>query len=463
MPGWAEQWCTSTVRPYREHPVSISGVPRLECGNSCRNSLNSVSSSPMGPAKKILIMGDYKETLIVVRSLGRAGITLIVGRPASQKLTFSEYSRYTSEIWRHPDFHCEEQLIQALVAFLQSRQDIRYVLPIGDGPVSFFARHYLELPESPSLLMPPPEVVLQCQDKIQMYDCAVELGIPTAAYSYVCDARALPGAAERIGFPCVIKPRYSPRSFMAEKKALICNSAADLSKWIQSLPRVCPLVIQQFVSGDRRTAYFIASHGHVLAYFEHQPLRTDHADGTGVAIESISVLPTPDLQGYTARLVEALQYTGVGTSQFFFNEKTRASHFLEVNPRFGATLALPYQCGFDFPLMALQAALGSGMLGGTRQEYQVGKKIHSVLEDILASHRQALETDGKLRANYRRLSQILKSWCSSNCHMTFDRSDPLPTLRLCLHFGRGLLRRPVIKVAAHQHSPRESEPAVPAR
>src|SRR5690242_1539256 len=87
----------------------------------------------------LLIIGDFKETLIVVRSLGRAGCKLIVGKPASQEVGFAQHSRFTSEVWRHPDFDKEEQFISALAAFLRSRHDIQYVLPVGDGPVACFA------------------------------------------------------------------------------------------------------------------------------------------------------------------------------------------------------------------------------------------------------------------------------------------------------------------------------------
>ena len=376
-----------------------------------------------------LIVGDYKESLAVVRSLGRAGYKVVVGKPASQRVSLALHSRYTSEVWEHPDLQREEQFIPALLAFLRSRRDVECVVPVGDAPVSCFARHDSALSEFPFFLIAPANAVLRCQDKIQMYETAVRLRIPTAPYVKVWHPAELRDAAERIGFPCVIKPRYSPNTFMAEKKAVVCKSAADVLELLPALPYDCPVVVQRFISGSRRTAYFIARHGRITAYFEHRPLRTDHKDGTGIAVESISVAPTPELLSYTARFVENMQYEGVGTSQFFFHEHTREVCFLEINPRFGATLALPYHCGFDIPLMAVRIGEGLVAPAGTRQDYTTEKQIHCLTGDLLATWRHIVHHGGSQRYKLTCVIEVLKSWWNADYHMTFEWSDPMPTLR----------------------------------
>jgi hypothetical protein len=391
----------------------------------------------------ILTIGDYKETLIVVRSLGRAGCRLVVGEQSEQGIAYARHSRYASEVWVHPDFDREEQLIQAIETFLKSRADIQYVLPIGEIPISCFARHCFEFQELPPFLMPSADVVIRCQDKIQMYDCAVRLGVPTAAYTNVSYPRDLPAATERVGFPCVIKPRHSPKAFMEDQKALICKSVRDFSE-SRSLPGYCPIVVQKFVTGYRRNCHFVAKHGHILAYFEQKVLRTDHSDGTGRGIHSVSVAPTPELFGYTATLAEDLRYSGVGTAQFLFKEDTHEAHFLEINPRFDSTIALPYQCGFDIPLMTLQISADDNVHPGLEWDYVIGKRIHWLLKDIFTAGRRVLHPGGSFRYKLGCVGQVLKSWWNSSCHMTFEWSDPMPTLRLCIRLPKVVALRPIV-------------------
>ena len=389
----------------------------------------------------VLTIGDRKETLIVVRSLARAGFKLIVGKRVVQGLSYARHSRYASETWEHPDFDRGEELIRAIRAFLTSRRDIRCVVPIGDKAVWYFARHWLELPESPAFLMPPANAVLRCLDKIQMYDFAVQQGIPTAVYTHVYHAWELPAAAESLGFPCVIKPRHSPKPVLEQQKALICHSARDLRKWLPALPDYCPMVVQTFALGNRRNCHFVAKRGHILAYFEQKVLRTDNADGNGVGIDSVSEPPTPALFEHTAKLAKELEYSGVGTAQFLFEENTGEIHFLEVNPRFDSTIALPYQCGFDIPLMALKACADPHLPARINCDYCLRKRVHWLTKDIFSAASRVLRRGRSLHPKARSVIQVVNSWWNSDCHMTFEWSDPMPTLCLFLQAGSYLRRR----------------------
>ena len=55
---------------------------------------------------KVLVLGNYRQTLTVIRSLGRAGYHVIAGRDG--KRSFTDYCRYTAEVWQHPNIKNEE-------------------------------------------------------------------------------------------------------------------------------------------------------------------------------------------------------------------------------------------------------------------------------------------------------------------------------------------------------------------
>jgi hypothetical protein len=170
-------------------------------------------------------------------------------------------------------------------------------------------------------------------------------------------------------------------------------------------------------------------------------------------MHSASVNPTPELFHYTAMLVEDLQYSGAGTAQFLFQEHTREANFLEINPRLDATIALPYQCGFDIPLMMLQFASSTARPPCVLQNYPRKKRVHSFTEDILATKRRALHQNETLKSKLAWIVRVLESCWNSDYHMTFDWSDPMPTLRLWGKIGAAAASGLTLKVLSHLHSP----------
>src|SRR4051812_27817712 len=89
--------------------------------------------------ESILVLGNYRQTLVVLRSLTRAGYRTIIGSDA--KHVFTQYSRATAEVWRHQDPQREAEFLDALCAFLAQRPDVRWIFPIGEDQVRFCIRH----------------------------------------------------------------------------------------------------------------------------------------------------------------------------------------------------------------------------------------------------------------------------------------------------------------------------------
>ena len=67
----------------------------------------------------VLILGNYSQTITVLRSLGKAGYPLVLGRNRDDGRIFTQFSRHASEIWLHPDLEiAEAEFIDALIGFL---------------------------------------------------------------------------------------------------------------------------------------------------------------------------------------------------------------------------------------------------------------------------------------------------------------------------------------------------------
>ena len=398
------------------------------------------------------MLGPYKESLIVVRSLARAGFRVIVGSE-SRWGSYPERSRYTAEIWRHPVLSLPE-FVSALQQYVASHPDLAYVVPVGDLLARALAPHWETLPRPPVFVMASPGAVLKCQSKLELCQLAKSCGIPVPEWVTVDEADTLLGAVHDVGFPCVIKANETPKLFLEKEKAMVCHSEVDVvtpDPW----PAGAVALVQRWVPGLRRNCHFVARQGRVLAYFEQQVLRTDHFDGTGLGVDSVSVAPTPELSHYTGRLVWELAYSGPGCAQFLRDDATSAAMFLELNPRFDSTIALPYQCGCDLPLVALQAAGGKEIVA---PEYKAGKRIRWLVRDMWTTGWVVVGRKGGLGMRLSQLRRFGQSVFVADYDMTFEYADPVPAFHAGFELLESGWRRFRGALGLEPHPPRTRSP-----
>jgi len=379
---------------------------------------------------RVLVLGNYRQALTVIRSLGRAGYHVIAGIEGTQP--FIGYSRYTAEVWQHPSVDTEESdFVAALNDLLDKNADGLLIYPTGDNQISCIARNIGQLRNSIAVVMPDSVTALNCQNKSHVYELNQQLGIPQPEFGKAFSYPELRSIVERIGYPCVIKPNDSFAPFFGEK-AIIVRSAEQVTASIPDWPAGHEnLLVQTYAQGDRHTCHFVAVGGDILAYFEYRILRTDRQDGTGYLVEGISVEPTPRLRDYCQALAGKLEYDGVGSVQFLVDDTSDSVNFLEINPRLGASCALPYYCECDLPKMAVAVA---EYVMGTRperptgnSEYPAGKRIAWIMGDI-----RAMLGDwraGKLNAatSMSRMRKMLVAFLRADCHATWSWKDPKPT------------------------------------
>lgn len=382
----------------------------------------------MSPSK-VLVIGNYCQTITVVRSLARAGYYVIVG--CEEKRVFTQYSRHTSAIWRHPDIKkSEEDFIAALAKFLAGREDIALVFPVGETDIRCLMRHRDAIPSSIGLVMADPAVISACFDKFRIYEIVSQLGIPQAKFYKVSEYSKLAPTVERIGYPCIVKPNNSQTALFG-KKALILRTASDLKKMLPIWPEGNEfLILQTFAPGRRHNCHFVADRGRLLVYFEQRVLRTNEPDDTGCGVDGISYAPTAKLRKYCALLAEKLNYSGVGCAQFLVDDQNGVVSFLEINPRLDATCALPFYCGYDFPRMAvLHAEYRRGVLSEPPENsfpYPVDKHGFSLWRDVVGWI-HAVETQNlNPRESLEWLKEMALTFFHGDFHLTWSWTDPLP-------------------------------------
>jgi len=383
--------------------------------------------------KKVLVIGNYRQTITVIRSLARAGYPVIVGHEDHR--VFTQFSRFTTEVWRYPGIEkSAKDFIAALVEFLTTRPDIAYVFPVGEGDIACLIQHLEAIPSTTGVVMADPGTFNICLDKFRIYEIVSQLGIPQAEYRKVTGYSDLMAEIGHVGHPCVVKPNNALIGIFG-KKALILREVEDLKRMLPAWPEGNEfLVLQKFAPGFRHNCHIVADNGRLLSYFEQRVLRTDRPDGTGYGVDGVSFLPTGKLKEYCTALLARLSYSGAGCIQFLVDDRTGSVSFLEINPRLDATCALPYYCGYDFPRMAVQyTEYRRGAISAPPENfsvYPVNKHGIWLLGDMNGWLRALNDDDLTFQQALNWLQQTVVTWLQGDCHMVWSWTDPLPACYL---------------------------------
>ena len=362
----------------------------------------------------VLVLGDYRQTITVVRSLGRAGLRVILGSDDPESSTARSRHVAAFECFNDGD---QDRPPPGLESWLRTHRP-EYVFPVGETQL----RQVLAAPRLLALstwVMPEPATVRRCLDKRVLFDLAPAIGVPMAPWLQWAGAQAWREAARGFGFPVVVK-RKDSSSHLRDKKALILGSEAELDSVLAEIAAggdAESFVLQKFAPGVRHNCHFAADGGRIVAFLQQEVLRTDEADGTGIGLEGVSVAPSAELRTYCERLLYRLGYSGIGCIQFLVDPVTGAASFLELNPRLDSTAALACKLGYDFPHLAIAIA------ARTRPEpltthYATGRHYHWLYGDLNAWHQ------GKIA-----LPVLARSVVRGH-DLSFDWRDPAPGLHL---------------------------------
>ncbi|MET0292867.1 MAG: hypothetical protein ABW136_10935 [Steroidobacteraceae bacterium] len=414
----------NTVEPLRGGDAS-----RLERRAPATASLQRRGATPIRGAR-ILLIGAYRQSLTVARSLNAAGMTVILGRAAGKPTPF-ERSRAVSDVWEHPPISSLESFAVALERLFVGSDAPDYVLPLGDPEIALLAV-LRPLCTGAIVVAVAPEIQALCQDKHRLLARAAGLGVPTLSWDLAESAGGLRRAAQQLGYPLVVKANHSgseaSRASIAfvGGKARFLTSEEELEGLLRSTPfPAAGVLVQQRALGPRHNVYFAASNGRIRGLAEIATDRTDRPDGTGFGVEGRSVALTPSLVEQTTRLVAALQYTGVGCAQFLVDPATERSCFLELNARLGANCASVVGTGFDLPRLFIELMSGDVAM---QPDAKVGVRYAWLAGDIegLLECRRAGTLP--LAAALRWLGSMTRAQWRANTHITFDWRDPRPSV-----------------------------------
>jgi carbamoylphosphate synthase large subunit len=340
-------------------------------------------------------------------------------------------SRFSSGFDRLPDIFAEpEEYVKALSAIVR-RRGIDVLLPVHEDAL-VIREHEDLLPRELIIACPTKNELTSALDKYEILRIASDAGVDcphTLAPHNVDEALDLLGSSR---FPLVLKTR---RGNSGKGVCVVRSAKEGVGKYVEMVSKYrlsdeCLPIIQEYLEGPVCGGCFLSQEGRTIACFTERYLRCKEGGfGTSVLREPFE---HPKLRDYTARLAEALGWTGIGHFDFIWDRGSDRMRLIEMNPRFWGALNMAIQNGYDFP-----SALVT-MLARNRPDMEAfnpsSMPVRSlwIVGEMIAGMAELLH--GKPTAPLSSLRRILRPGgrCSYD---DFRLSDPLPLCVEVLYYA----------------------------
>jgi len=371
----------------------------------------------------ILLLGNYRPTLTLARVLSSHGYRIISGLEGCDG--GAEFSRYVDQIWDHEPVKTNpEGFLKNLPSFVREH-NVAVIFPVSEEFVRLFADHPDFRCSNAVIASVNANLIKRCLDKIFMMELAQKHKIPTADFAFAVNQHELIEKSQAIGFPVVIRPQDSNLRFDG-KKALFVQDMQDLNRQLPKWPALqSGLILQKKAKGIRHNIYFAAQKGKLYRYLHAVILRTDVEDGSGLAVEGMTIRPDAQLQRFTATLVENLNYSGIGCAQYLVDDDTGDISFLEINPRIAGNHAVPEFAGLELSSilidMAKNKALDTHFVHGKTDVRYVW-----TYGDLLSAKSAWLRREIGSFATITRFFHAARAGTRAHIHMSFAWHDPRP-------------------------------------
>lgn len=392
----------------------------------------------------VILLGGTANALSVAWTLRRRGIAVYALAPSTAPIRYSRYSRWISVRENgDPQGAWMEWLLGGGGAALEGA----VLLPCGDDGVELTARNRTRLAARFRLIEGNDEILLAMLDKASTYALAARVGVPAPA---ACPARTLPealAAAERVGYPCALKPRYSHRlqRFFKAKLFVVTSREHLCSVFEQVQAHGLDMLVTEIIPGgdDRFCSYYTYLDDRLkpLFHFTKRKLR-QYPNGFGTGTYHISDW-NPEVARLGLRFFQGVGLSGFGNVEFKRDPRDNELKLIECNPRFTLLHEMVQICGIDLSLLVYNRLTDRPL--PTVGEYRRGVRFLVLREDFYAFR----EARGRGELSWTRWLRSLLHW---QHFLYFRWSDPWPATVLASWYLRDQVRRRLWGVFARRRS-----------
>jgi D-aspartate ligase len=361
----------------------------------------------------------------LVRSLGEAGIPLVVG--SYYKDNIALYSRYCGKtvLFSHT---ASRTFVEELIAFGKNAGRKMVFFSDDDRAVLSFSQYRDELKDYFYFNLPDHNLVETLLDKRKFGVLADRLKLAVPKTYTPSSAGELNEIIPLLEFPCIIKPAHKDDWWHPEfrarvgayRKAIVCDTPDMLRDFYSRVSLINPnIVVQEYIEGDDLDLYsvnmYLDEHSNLKAYFIGRKLRVYpiHA-GVGSLVETVQ-----DDEIVAAALDAAVKLGMKGhfNIQFKRDKRTGKVKIMEAHARNSLWCYLATASGLNITAIAYYDMIG-------RPCPETGSLAYGVKWVDLNKDLKALR-------DYRKTGEwTIRSWLSSlrgkKAFHVHSLKDPLP-------------------------------------
>jgi predicted ATP-grasp superfamily ATP-dependent carboligase len=352
----------------------------------------------------------------VVRSLTRQGVPVVGLWRRSDEC--GRFSRYCTAVRVLPD---DDAAWIDTITSLAARYDRPVLFPSNDRYADLLARYRDTLAPRTRFHWVAADDIEAVIDKSRIGEVAERIGlaVPRTHRPVWADVRA---DAHEFVYPCLVKPITRFRAGLpADAKTITCSSEDDLVALYQQTPDLLGRTVwQEIVEGEDDAIYqgtvLCPRPGEVAAIACVRKIR-QFVPGFGITSFGRTEWQ-PDVVEQTTRLVEALQWTGIGSVEFKRSARDGQFYFIEMNPRVPWYNVLFADAGINLPFLSWCTLTGDSVPAVRQTD---GLAWISLASDVASFwHRHGCR------------SLSTRAWLGSlgnaRSFSWFDAADPLPAL-----------------------------------
>ncbi|MHC4397381.1 MAG: arsenate reductase/protein-tyrosine-phosphatase family protein [Planctomycetota bacterium] len=304
--------------------------------------------------RKVLVLdGDSRSGLAVVRSLGRKDIQVHAGWCPPDSMV--PFSKYTTKTHRLPEYREDDaRWLDCLINLLECEK-FDLVIPATDNSMLPLVKERATLEKIAKLAVPDDGAFYRTYRKNETAELARRLEVPVPRQVLISREKDITEFDSGWKFPLVIKPVSSKVvkwNKIISLQVSYAYTKEQLFTKLQNLLQITTALVQEYFVGTSMGVELLASEGKILCAFQH--VRVHEPIGGGGSSYRKSVPLNPELFDCSERLISGLKWTGVAMLEFKYNKSTDEFVLIEINPRFWGSLPLAVAAGMDFPYYLYQ-------------------------------------------------------------------------------------------------------------
>lgn len=289
--------------------------------------------------EKVAVTYSWNRMAYVInQSLSSKGIKVYTGD--ASLINMNKFSLLGNKCFRYPGFYKSRELFLEYLTFYLQTHAIPFLIPTHEE--IFIISKYQDQLDGIKTLVPCFESLRVAHKKGLSSALANQLGIPvplTVIPGNEADCHAFFKAHEK---PIVLKYENSNSS-----KGVFYIS--DIKQFEQHFGRLCEFILQEYVTGEGYGVSMLYNKGKLKASFSHKRLKEKLSTG-GTSTVRMGVR-NEMLEDWSKKILDHLEWNGVAMVEYKYDAERKKGWFIEVNPRFWGSLALPYYSGMDFPYL----------------------------------------------------------------------------------------------------------------